>query len=192
MKAVNTFFNHAVKAGVENEGNDYWQSPIETLAAGQGDCDDYAIAKYVSLRMLGIAAEHLRLGVVSLPHVGHHAVLLFFSNEEQNPWVLDNLGSTRLGAEANAILRLHTRANLDGMKLLWGMNEKTLSKFQAGVNEEKLSSHPYKKFLAAATTFANSYRLFPPSAWGQCEREPGNDGCICYRLGILLGAFHEN
>ncbi len=85
-------------------------------------------------------------------------------------------------------MRLSVRSNIDGMQPLWGMTEKTLTKFQAGMKEEKISSYPYQKFLAAATTFANSYRLLPQSAGAQCE--PGN-GCICYRLGIMLGVFDE-
>ncbi len=194
VETVNKFFNQQIKASKEaNEiqGYDYWQSPIETLARGLGDCDDYAVAKYISLRMLGISAEQLRLSVVAQPNVGKHAVLLFFSNQEQEPWVLDNLGSARAGADADGIVRMSVRSNIDGMQLLWGMNEKTLSQFQTGGKEKKISSFPYQKFLAAATTFANSYRLLPPSAWGQCDHSQGK-GCICYRLGIMLGVHHEN
>ncbi len=193
-EAVNKFFNQHVAAAQDAsaaQGYDYWQSPIETLARGQGDCDDYAVAKYLSLRMLGVPAERLRMGLVTLPHVGHHAVLLFFSNPKNNPWVLDNLGSTRLGSDANTVLNLQERMNLDGMQLLWGMNEKTLSQFQPGMSEEKVSCFPYQKFLAGATTFSNSYRLLPESAWRQCDHSQGK-GCICYRLGVMVGVHHEN
>lgn len=192
-ETVNKFFNQNLTAHLEaraTQGYDYWQSPIETLVAGGGDCDDYAIAKYVSLRMLGIPAEQLRMSVVALPDAGYHAVLLFFFNPKQNPWVLDNLGSLRLGTSADAVSDLQERMNFDGMKLLWGMNEKTLSRFHANAREKKISSFPYQKFLAAATTFANSFRLLPPRAWGQCERSAGK-GCICYRLGILAGTIKE-
>jgi predicted transglutaminase-like cysteine proteinase len=40
---------------------DVWSSPLATLARGAGDCEDYAIAKFVALRVSGIAAEDLRL-----------------------------------------------------------------------------------------------------------------------------------
>jgi predicted transglutaminase-like cysteine proteinase len=33
-----------------------WASPLTTFAAGAGDCEDYAIAKYVALRQAGMAA----------------------------------------------------------------------------------------------------------------------------------------
>src|ERR1700733_1506825 len=38
---------------------DVWSSPLVTFYHGAGDCEDYAIAKYVALRMAGIAAEDL-------------------------------------------------------------------------------------------------------------------------------------
>jgi len=43
---------------------DLWSSPLATLAAGAGDCEDYAIAKYVALREAGLDNEDLRLLVV--------------------------------------------------------------------------------------------------------------------------------
>ena len=41
--------------------NDYWATPLETLGRGLGDCEDYAIAKYISLRALGVSDDKLRL-----------------------------------------------------------------------------------------------------------------------------------
>jgi predicted transglutaminase-like cysteine proteinase len=183
-EAVNGFFNHVIAASSDKgaaQGYDYWQSPIETLARGLGDCDDFAIAKYVSLRMLGIPAEQLRVGIVTQTHTGPHAVLLFFAAHETEPRVLDNLGSSRLGSDADAILSLRARKNLDGMAPLWGMNEILLTRFRDDLSEEKVSSYPYQKFRAVTATFINSYRLLPPSAWGKCEK---GYACICYRLGI--------
>jgi len=43
---------------------DLWTSPLATLAAGAGDCEDYAIAKYVALREAGLERRDLRLLVV--------------------------------------------------------------------------------------------------------------------------------
>jgi predicted transglutaminase-like cysteine proteinase len=43
---------------------DVWSSPLVTFYRGAGDCEDYAIAKYVALRMAGIAAEDLRIVVM--------------------------------------------------------------------------------------------------------------------------------
>ena len=43
---------------------DVWSSPLETFAHGAGDCEDYAIAKYVALRLAGVSADDLRLVVM--------------------------------------------------------------------------------------------------------------------------------
>src|SRR3981081_4348578 len=43
---------------------DVWSSPLATFAKGAGDCEDYAIAKLVALRLAGLAAEDLRLVIL--------------------------------------------------------------------------------------------------------------------------------
>ncbi len=69
--------------------SDYWASPLEFFA-NSGDCEDYAIAKYVSLRLLGVAEERLRLAVVHdrLRNLAH-AVLVVYRDD--TAVVLDNL-----------------------------------------------------------------------------------------------------
>ena len=43
---------------------DVWSSPLATFARGAGDCEDYAIAKFVALRLAGIPAQDLRLVIL--------------------------------------------------------------------------------------------------------------------------------
>ena len=66
LKAVNDYLNRiAYVADIENYGvDDYWATPRQFFAKG-GDCEDYAIAKYLSLRALGWPAERLRIAVVN-------------------------------------------------------------------------------------------------------------------------------
>ena len=55
---------------------DVWSSALETFSAGQGDCEDFAIAKYVALREAGIAAQDLRLLIGRIPAIAQaHAVV---------------------------------------------------------------------------------------------------------------------
>jgi predicted transglutaminase-like cysteine proteinase len=42
---------------------DYWATPIEFLKNG-GDCEDYAIAKYITLKRLGIPPEDMKIIIV--------------------------------------------------------------------------------------------------------------------------------
>jgi predicted transglutaminase-like cysteine proteinase len=44
--------------------SDHWSAPLETLATGRGDCEDYAIAKYVALIDAGVAKENVKLVIV--------------------------------------------------------------------------------------------------------------------------------
>ena len=54
---------------------DVWTSPLATLASGSGDCEDYAIAKFVALRRAGIAPDDLRIVVLhDTVHGEDHAV----------------------------------------------------------------------------------------------------------------------
>src|SRR4051794_37568769 len=53
---------------------DVWTSPLATLARG-GDCEDYAIAKFVALRRAGIAPNDLRIVIMrDTVHGEDHAV----------------------------------------------------------------------------------------------------------------------
>jgi predicted transglutaminase-like cysteine proteinase len=45
--------------------DDVWSSPLATFYRGAGDCEDYAIAKFVALQMAGIPAEDLRIVVLA-------------------------------------------------------------------------------------------------------------------------------
>ena len=43
---------------------DVWSSPLVTFAHGAGDCEDYAIAKFVALRLAGISPDDLRIVIM--------------------------------------------------------------------------------------------------------------------------------
>lgn len=64
--AVNAYFNTLHFVDDQNLWHqpDYWATPLQMLAAGAGDCEDFAIAKYYTLKMLGINEDHLRITYV--------------------------------------------------------------------------------------------------------------------------------
>ena len=54
---------------------DVWSPPLATFDRGAGDCEDYAIAKFMALSLAGIAAEDLRIIIMrDVFHGGDHAV----------------------------------------------------------------------------------------------------------------------
>jgi predicted transglutaminase-like cysteine proteinase len=54
---------------------DIWTPPLATLARGGGDCEDYAIAKFMALRRAGLSPDDLRIVVLrDTIHGEDHAV----------------------------------------------------------------------------------------------------------------------
>lgn len=95
LKVVNLFFNRQMKYAEDIDlwhEVDYWATPIQSLLKGAGDCEDYAIAKYFSLRHLGIPADKLRITYVkALRQNRAHMVLTYYASPEAMPLVLDSL-----------------------------------------------------------------------------------------------------
>lgn len=95
LKAVNDFFNAVTY--IEDPDNfgtaDYWQTPYEFMQKG-GDCEDYAIAKYITLKRLGVAESSMRIMIVQDNNLGGimHAVLEVRSGSDR--FLLDNQAKT--------------------------------------------------------------------------------------------------
>jgi predicted transglutaminase-like cysteine proteinase len=87
---VNRYMNHYRYRSDQRNWRrpDFWAVPEQLFERG-GDCEDYVIAKYVSLRALGYPAERLRIVVVyDRKKREDHAVLLVSGANEV--LVLDN------------------------------------------------------------------------------------------------------
>jgi predicted transglutaminase-like cysteine proteinase len=101
LSGVNDFFNRRIAFAEDMDiwgVPDYWATPFETMAKRRGDCEDFSIAKYVSLRLLGISDDKLRLIYVSARLGGAmgqlsqaHMVLGYYPEPEAEPLILDNL-----------------------------------------------------------------------------------------------------
>jgi predicted transglutaminase-like cysteine proteinase len=95
LRVVNQFFNHQLRYMEDVDlwhEVDYWATPIEALFKGAGDCEDYAIAKYFSLRHLGVPAQKLRITYVkALRQNRAHMVLTYYATPTAMPLVLDSL-----------------------------------------------------------------------------------------------------
>lgn len=93
---INDFFNMLTFVDdIELWGQkDYWATPNEFIGAGGGDCEDFTIAKYLTLRKLGVADEKLRLIYVKALELDQfHMVLAYYETPSSVPVLLDNLDS---------------------------------------------------------------------------------------------------
>lgn len=71
---------------------DYWATPIEFLTTQGGDCEDFSIAKYFTLKALGIAEQRMHITYVKAVQLNQaHMVLTYFATPDAEPLVLDNL-----------------------------------------------------------------------------------------------------
>jgi predicted transglutaminase-like cysteine proteinase len=94
IEAVNDFFNQIpYDSDIHHwKQKDYWATPIEKLATNGGDCEDYSIAKYYTLRELGIEEKKLRIMYVkALEWNEAHMVLAYYMKPSVPPLVLDNI-----------------------------------------------------------------------------------------------------
>lgn len=90
IRAVNRFLNQRrYVVDPHNYGvPDYWATPRQFLSL-DGDCEDYAIAKYFSLRALGVAPEAMRIVVLQDLNLNTaHAILVVYI--DGRALVLDN------------------------------------------------------------------------------------------------------
>jgi predicted transglutaminase-like cysteine proteinase len=91
LREVNTFANRwpYTTDDIAWGRSDYWATPKEFIEH-TGDCEDYAILKYVSLRELGFSKDELRIAVVQdVVRDIAHAVLAVYT--EEGVVVLDSL-----------------------------------------------------------------------------------------------------
>ena len=112
LDQVNTFFNRRMLFEDDIlvwQVADYWATPLEFMGRGSGDCEDFTIAKYITLQMLGVGNERLRLIYVRAKSGSRasfaHMVLGYYPQPSDEPQILDNLiSSIRPASQRNDLV----------------------------------------------------------------------------------------
>ncbi|MDR2786849.1 MAG: transglutaminase-like cysteine peptidase [Candidatus Accumulibacter sp.] len=133
--------------------SDYWATPLEMIGKGRGDCEDFAIIKYISLRMAGVASAKLRLvyakarlnGMAGPVWVAH-MVLAYYATPGAEPLVLDNLNGTILPASRRPDLQPVFSFNSDGIFV--GVSGKGSTKAAAGIGRLSRWEEAWRRILA--------------------------------------------
>ena len=93
LKLVNSFWNTwPYREDMANWGKpDYWAIPAQFLKKS-GDCEDYAIAKYFTLKELGFPPDEMRIVVLrdTIRNLAHAVLVVYLDGEA---YVLDNLSN---------------------------------------------------------------------------------------------------
>ena len=90
---------------------DYWATPIEFLSTDGGDCEDFSIAKYFTLRALGVPDDKLRLIYVKelVIYKQAHMILAYLPTPDADPLILDNINQTiRPASTRNDLLPVYS------------------------------------------------------------------------------------
>jgi predicted transglutaminase-like cysteine proteinase len=100
LQTTNDFFNQRLRWSSDEQiygVEDYWATPLETLGIGAADCEDFSIAKYITLLSLGVDPRSLRLVYVKAQRPGGptqaHMVLAWYASASAEPLILDNINS---------------------------------------------------------------------------------------------------
>lgn len=95
VQLVNNWVNNAMEQSEDItiwSEEDYWASPLEAISKRAGDCEDYAITKYLFLREAGIPTRQLFLSHVEYANqTAPHMVLIYHNEYDNGYYVLDNI-----------------------------------------------------------------------------------------------------
>lgn len=120
LEKVNAFFNQIPYRDdyAHWDKKDYWATPIEVLGTNAADCEDYAIAKYFTLRELGVSPEKLRITYVKAIEINQaHMVLAYYKKPDAIPVILDNIKSDIRSADKRKDLVPVYSFNAEGLWL---------------------------------------------------------------------------
>lgn len=126
LRTVNDFFNGARFVNDIDlwHKNDYWATPLEFLARDAGDCEDFSIAKYFTLKEMGLDISKLRITYVKAELLNQaHMVLAYYPTPSAVPLILDNLNKRILPASERSDLRPIYSFNGDNLWLARTRNE---------------------------------------------------------------------
>ena len=90
LERVNIQVNRDIKYQSELQGQDYWQTPAETMKKGSGDCEDFALLKMYTLKQSGIPenAMYIEQGINETTGEMHAILEVIIDNKI---YYLDNM-----------------------------------------------------------------------------------------------------
>ena len=125
LARANRFFNANIRWVSDEtawQKADYWATPLELMGARMGDCEDFAIAKYLTLILAGMDVAKLRITYVKLRGANlpamesqAHMVLAYYATPRAEPLILDNV-----------IPEIHSASRRTDLTPIYGFNSQGL------------------------------------------------------------------
>jgi predicted transglutaminase-like cysteine proteinase len=119
IKYINYKINSVIRYSTDLERynvEEHWATPSETFRNRSGDCEDYAIVKYIALLKIGISADRMRFLVLSSNEGQNHAVLAIDTNS--GVLVLDN--------NFHDIIGINSKDFVNSYKILFNFDHENL------------------------------------------------------------------
>lgn len=153
LYAANDFFNVQIQFTSDQQAwqqEDYWATPLESLHKRQGDCEDFSLAKYTSLVLMGVPENQLRLIYVQAQigpdpkkDVQAHMVTAYYPQPGAEPLILDNLVSQIRPASKRPDLTPVFSFNTDdiwvaGQQNSYSQSQNRLSKWQDALRRMRI------------------------------------------------------
>lgn len=142
IEEVNKYFNkYKYTSDIEQfEKKDYWMSLNEFLVYKKGDCEDFAIAKYFTLKKLGLDINKLNIvyGYIKTKENDMMPHMLLTYNDKNDIYILDNY---------NKNFRRYNK-KIENFKAVYSFNEKNLyTNIEYSLNNKNfLSENKLEKF----------------------------------------------
>jgi len=124
LDSVNAYFNRIpFVSDLAHWGmKDYWATPSEVLASNGADCEDYSIAKYFTLKEMGVPIERLRMIYVKVSRMDEaHMVLAYYASPNAAPLILDNLND-----------KVRSASDRSDLITVFSFNDESLSYMRTG------------------------------------------------------------
>lgn len=131
LRLTNDFFNQIRYAPDRDEWGkrNYWATPVDFLSKGAGDCEDFALAKYYTLKKLGVPVSKMRLTYVKALRLNQaHMVLSFYDDPNDEPMILDNIKTMILYSSERQDLKPVYSFNDDALWITKSINKKNSAK----------------------------------------------------------------
>lgn len=139
LELVNFYYNQITSEydKIDKNNSDQWETLVDFILKGEGDCEEYAISKYITLKTTNISKDKLFLMIVKekTRPIGELHMVMVYYDESMNPLVLDNLSSK--------ILPLSKRVDLIPILIF---NEKEAYEYDKNkLTSNKISTNLIKK-----------------------------------------------